>query len=67
MSTIIKGWVSPYKVVRVKTSHLFRVYNIEFDDSILFKDLNKDSADFLAAALNGAYNMGRQYELSTRE
>lgn len=35
------------------------VCDIWFEDAPLFKNLSRDNAEFLAAALNGAWNLGR--------
>lgn len=63
----MKGWISPYRVVRASQRSrngwgLFPSYCVEFEESILFEGLDYETARTFAAALNGAYNMGRTYE-----
>ena len=52
-------FVKPYSVKRKPQTLFGSIYSIYFEGSELFTNLTRDAADELAAALNGAYNLGR--------
>ncbi len=61
MNMNITEWKRPYEVKEIRLTGWFLTfskYNVCFQDDSIFTNLNKQTAERLAAALNGAYNLG---------
>lgn len=56
-------WYKPYIVDKTDEGYgIFKpsMWSVVFEDSPLFKNLYEEQAKLICAALNGAYNLGRE-------
>ena len=51
------NWENPYNVKPIG-SLIFKSYQVTFEDTVIIESTSRESADRMAAALNGAYNLG---------
>lgn len=54
-------WYTPYSV-KIETKCFFRIYTIIYEETKLIVLYNYEDVKKVAAALNGAYNIGRSDE-----
>jgi len=65
MNNSLEYFVEPYTIRKIS---FFGWYDVVFEDeTIIFGVRGKREAERVAAALNGAYNLGRSFEIIRQE